>query len=159
MAKPLGDVTTVPTAHADLTGMLPTAAVPVLTVVSAQRYNSHAGTVLVTADYALSSGWGTSPTFTAVRGTDQAAAFTITAKATVGANPTITLTFHDGTWTNAPIVVCGRTEIVAATGSPSTSVSNEFVPTSVTATQIVFTFNGTPVANSTYGCSFICMGT
>jgi hypothetical protein len=117
-------------------------------------------TALVTADYVLSAGWGTSPTFTAVRGTDQGATFTVTAKATVGANPTVTLTFKNGAWANsAPIVICGRTEIVAATGAPATAVSNEFVPTTVSTTQIIFTFNGTPVANSTYGCSFICLGT
>ena len=126
---------------------------------SVKRIDAHQGTTLVTADYVLSAGWGTSPVFTAVRGTDQAATFTIQAKATVGANPTVTLTFKNGTWTVAPIVVCGRTELVAATGAPAAAVTNEFVPTTVSATQIVFTFNGTPVANSTYGCSFICMGT
>ena len=126
---------------------------------SVKRLDAHQGTALATADYVLSAGWGTSPTFTAVRGTDAGAAFTITAKATVGANPTVTLTFKNGAWANgAPIVICGRTEIVAATGAPAAAVSNEFVVTSVSTTQAVFTFNGTPVANSTYGCSFICMG-
>lgn len=125
----------------------------------AKRFGAANGTPLVTGDFVLSAGWGTSPTLTIVRGTDQAASITIVAKATVGANPTVTLTFHDGTWTNQPIVVCGRTEIAAATGAPAAAVSNEFVPTTVSATQIVFTFNGTPVANSTYGLSFICMGT
>lgn len=176
-----GDSTTSPKAFADLTGAMtntqfPAGAAPTGTgavvmalspgittpnitgAVTSQRYNAHNGTVLVAADYVLSAGWGTSPVFTAVRGTDQAATFTIQAKVTVGANPTVTLTFKNGTWTTAPIVVCSRTEIVGATGAPSAAVQNEFVPTTVSATQIIFTFNGTPVANSTYGCSFICMG-
>lgn len=176
-----GDSTTLPKAFADLTGALQSTQFPGGTTATgagavvqatnptlagcnntgleqAQRFSAHNGTTLVTADYAVSAGWGTSPVFTAVRGTDQAAAFTIQAKATVGANPTVTLTFKNGTWTTIPIVICGRTEIVAATGAPAAAVSNEFVVTTVSATQIVFTFNGTPVANSTYGCSFICMG-
>jgi hypothetical protein len=139
---------------------VPSSTAPIfLGLLIAKRHSSSAGTTLQASDYTASSGWGTSPTITAVRGTDQAAAMTITAKSTVGANPTITLTFKDGTWTNPPIVVCGRTELVAAAAAPAAAVSNEFVPTSVTATQVVFTFNGTPVANSTYGLSFICMGT
>lgn len=138
---------------------VPSTTAPIFTgPASAQRFSAK-GTTLATGDLVLSSGWGTSPVLTVVRGTDQGAAITIQAKATVGANPTITLTFKNGTWTTAPIVVCGRTELVAATGAPAAAISNEFIPTSVTATQIVFTFNGTPVANSTYGLSFICMGT
>jgi hypothetical protein len=125
----------------------------------AARLTGHNGTALATSDFVLSAGWGTSPVLTVVRGTDMAAAITIQAKATVGANPTVTFTFKNGTWTTIPVVVCGRTELVAATGAPAAAVSNEFVPTTVSATQIVFTFNRTPVANNTYGLSFICMGT
>lgn len=183
-----GDSTTTPKAFSDLTGTLGSGQFPGGTAAtgtgpvvmsasptftgtitlaastntgqeSARRFDAHQGTVLVTADYVVSAGWGTSPVFTAVRGTDNGAAFTIQAKATVGANPTVTLTFKNGVWANGiPIVICGRTEIVAATGAPTAAVSNEFVVTTVSTTQVILTFNGTPVANSTYGCSFICMG-
>lgn len=128
-------------------------------VVSAQRFNAHGGTALASGNIALGSGWGTSPTLTINRGTDQGASIQITAKATVAANPTVTVTFANGTWTNPPIVVACRTDTTAATGSPSASVSNQWAVTSVTATAVILTFNGTPVANSTYGLSFICMGT
>jgi hypothetical protein len=128
-------------------------------VVTAKRYNAHAGTALVAGDFAVSSGWGTSPTITVLRGTDQAAAITVTAKATVGASPTITLTFHDGTWTTVPVIVVSRQDVVAAAAAPGATVTNQWVVTSVSATAVVFTFNGTPVANSTYGLSFIAMGT
>lgn len=147
-------------AGAAVTAQIPVIAAPTYTgPVSSQRYNAHNGTALAAGDFVLSAGWGTSPVLTVVRGTDQAAVITIQAKATVGANPTVTLTFKNGTWTTIPIVVCSRTEIIAVTGAPAAAVQNEFVPTTVSATQIIFTFNGTPVANSTYGCSFICMGT
>ena len=177
-----GDSTTLTKAFSDLTGAMvntqfpagtaPTGSGAVVMAIaptlvgctntgqeSVKRIDAHQGTVLVTADYVVSAGWGTSPVLTAVRGTDNGAAFTVQAKATVAANPIVTLTFKNGAWANgAPIVICGRTEFVAATGAPAAAVSNEFVVTTVSTTQIVFTFNGTPVANSTYGCSFICMG-
>ena len=128
-------------------------------LVQAKRLSAHGGTALAASDYAASSGWGTSPTKTAVVGTDQGATFTITAKATVGASPTITLTFHDGTWTQTPVVVVSRQDVVAAAAAPGATVTNQWVVTSVSATSVVFTFNGTPVANNTYGLSFIAMGT
>jgi hypothetical protein len=134
-------------------------AVQVSGLVKAKRFSGNLGSVLVATDYVASSGWGTSPTKTAVIGTDTAATFTIVAKATVGANPTITLTFHDGTWTNVPVVVVCQVGLQTAAGSPTTVVSNEWVVTSTTATQVVFTFNGTPVANDTYGFSFVAIGT
>ena len=128
-------------------------------VVTAKRYNAHAGTALVASDYTASSGWGTSPIKTAVRGTDQGATFTIAAAAAVGASPTITLTFHDGTWTQIPVIVVSRQDVVAAAAAPGATVTNQWVVTSVSATAVVFTFNGTPVAGNTYGLSFIAMGT
>lgn len=137
MPKPLGDSTTTASSTGDLIGRT---------------------TLCATGDFAMSAGWGTSPVLTVVRGSDVAASITIQAKATVGANPTITYTFKNGAWANAPIVVCCRTDIQAATGAPATNVQNEFVVTSVSTTQVVFTFNGTPVANTTYGLNFICMG-
>src|SRR5882672_544179 len=99
-----GDTTTLPKSFTDLTGTMqstqfPAGAAPngtgavVLSTgpvligctnteqESVKRIDAHQGTVLVTADYVLSAGWGTTPTFTAIRGTDQAATFSIQAKA------------------------------------------------------------------------------
>jgi len=147
------------------TGAVVLAVSPTLTgtltasLISNKRIAAHAGTALIAGDFAASSGWGTSPVISVIQGTDQAGSVTIQAKATTGANPTLTLTFHDGTWTQVPVVVCSRTDTVAATGSPSTTVTNQWHVTSVTATTAVFTFVGQPVANSTYGLTFITMGT
>ena len=126
---------------------------------SVKRLDAHQGTALVAGDFAASSGWGTNPVITVNRGTDQAGSITIQAKATVGASPTITLTFHDGTWTTAPVVIPVRVDVVAAAAAPGATVTNQWVVTSVSATGVVFTFNGTPVANNTYGLDFICIGT
>ena len=146
MGAPLGDSTQFPS-------------IATFTTVQTKRLNVHGGTALVSGNIALSSGWGTSPTLTINRGVDQAASIQITAKATTAANPTVTVTFADGTFTQIPVVVPTRTDITAATGAPSTSVANDWVPTTVSATQVVFTFNGTPVANSVYGLAWIALGT
>lgn len=143
----------------------PTIAAPTLSgtaissgVFQTKRLNIHGATALVAGDIVLSSGWGTSPTLTISRGVDQAAAITITAKATVAANPTVTLTFHDGTFTQIPIVIPARTDVAATAGAPTATVSNEWVVTSISATVVTFTFLGTPVANSVYGLSWIALG-
>jgi hypothetical protein len=170
-----GDATSfsLPQAMSDLSGMVPMGQIPTLNqntsgtsaglsgtpTISVKRVNAHGGTVPTSSSLVASSGWGTSPVITIVGGTDQGLSFTIQAKATVGANPTITYTFKDGTWTTVPVVVACRTDINAATGAPTASVNNDWAVTSVTATAVVFTFNGTPVANTTYGCAFITMGT
>jgi len=146
MGAPLGDSTQFPS-------------IATFTTVQTKRLNVHGGTALVSGNIALSSGWGTSPTLPINRGADQAASIQITAKATTAANPTVTVTFADGTFTQIPVVVPTRTDTTAATGAPSASVTNHWVPTTVSATQVVFTFNGTPVANSVYGLAWIALGT
>lgn len=180
MTKPIGDVTNVWSVAGDVptlnqstsgtaAGLTGTPAITVAGVTCSsvtnsgvaanKRVTAHAGTALTSTDFAASAGWGTTPTITVVQGTDQAGSVTITAKATVGASPTLTLTFHDLTWTQVPVVVCSRTDTAAATGAPTASVTNQWHVTSVTATTVIFTFVGTPVANSTYGLTWVAMGT
>lgn len=115
-----------------------------------KRLGNAFATTLVAGDFALSAGWGNTATVTAVVGTDQAWTITVTANGTgIAANPTVTLTFHDGTWTNAPTAISkmvgGAGTITALTDAP-------------TATTWVITFNGTPVATSTYIISGILIG-
>lgn len=127
--------------------------------ITSKRVDAHQGTALVAADFVASAEWGTSPVLTVVGGTDQAASITIQAKVTTSASPKITLTFHDGTWTNVPVVVAQRTDVVAATAAPGATVTNQWVVTAITATSVEFTFNGQPVANNTYGLAFEVFGT
>lgn len=127
-------------------------------ILQTKRLNIHGGTAISSGNIALSAGWGTSPTLTIVRGTDQAAVIQITAKATVSANPTVTVTFADGTFTQVPVVVPSRSDTVAAAGAPTASVANEWVVTNTTATAVTFTFVGTPVANNIYGLTWIALG-
>lgn len=109
------------------------------------------GTALVNTDFVLSAGWGDGPaTIGTITGSDQAWQGTITASGIgQGANPTITFTFKDGTWTNAPIcsskVNGGTGAILPLTDAP-------------TATTNVITFVGTPVTTLTYQIISICIG-
>ncbi len=114
----------------------------------AQRRYKASGTALVAGDFALSAGWGTTATVTSARGTDQFFELVVTSAGTgQGANPTITHTPKDGTWTTAPVWDCFRQE---RTSQPTVTLSL----TTQTATSLVIQFNGTPIAAETYkiGC-------
>jgi len=114
-----------------------------------KRVKASQGTALGSGDFALSAGWGTGATVTGVTGTDQGWQMTVTAAGTPAANPSVTLTFKDGTWTNAPICV---SKMVGGTGGVTQLTE---APAATTNT---LTFQGTPVAASTYILASVCMG-
>jgi len=108
-----------------------------------KRIKATFGTSLVAGDFALSAGWGTTASVGTITGFDQWMQFTITSAGTgQGASPTATLTFKDGTWTNAPIAVCQRADRANQAGVHFTWTT--------TATTLVLTFGGTPVAAETF---------
>lgn len=111
-------------------------------MVEAGQVLANQGTACTTGELALSSGWGTSPTVTAVHGLGQTCQWTITAEATTGANPTITDTLTNPLPTAT--TVCWAM-MVGGTGS-----STMIAQTTLSATAPVFTFNGTPTAADTY---------
>lgn len=114
------------------------------------RLKATKGNSLVSGDFALSGGWGNTASVGTITGTDQRGQFTVTSNGTgQSANPTITLTFHDGTWTTAPFAC------VQANGG----TGNQSIPTwASTATTLTLTIPITPIAGSTYTFSFIVMG-
>lgn len=101
------------------------------------------GTAEATTDWAASAGWGASATVSAVSGNDSRGTVTVTTNAadTPTANPTVTLTFKDGTWTTAPFAV-------SCMVSSSTGPINVPVTITTTATTLVIQYNGTPTATS-----------
>jgi fibronectin-binding autotransporter adhesin len=109
------------------------------------RFRHNQGTALVSGDFSLSAGWGNTSSISGLSGTDSAFTLTITSGGTgQAANPTITLTFHDGTWTNTPIVCITR-------GDGSTPQTGFWITQAATsATQAVLQFVGTPIAASGY---------
>jgi len=115
-----------------------------------RRYFADTGTALVAGDF-TTAGWQTgSGGLGTITGTDQAFQFTMTATdPNITLNPTVTLTFHDGTWTTAPVFVCSQN---GGTGAQS------FITVVPTATQAVITYLGTPVTTLTYIISCVGMG-
>jgi len=100
----------------------------------------------------LTSGWGTGPSVSAATGFDQGFSFSVTCGTTPGANPVITVTFKDGTWTAAPQYMVSRNDVVAPT--PAT-----FFPTWVeAATTLTITMQGTCTAGNVYKFKAIAMG-
>lgn len=114
-----------------------------------KRLKANYGTALADTDFALHANWGAGAAIATITGTDQGWQGTVTAAGTPGASPTLILTFKDGTWTNAPICI---SKMVGGTGT-ITDLSD-----STTATAHTITFNGTPVAASTYIIASICIG-
>jgi hypothetical protein len=113
---------------------------------SARFYAS--GTNLVAGDFVL-SGWGAGATITAIHGSDMAHRFTITAGTTPSISPTIQLTFHDGAWTNAPVI---HASITDGTGQVSD------IRAARTTTTYTLTYEGLPTGTQTYIIDVICIG-
>lgn len=121
------------------------------------RFEDSNGTPLVAAtDFAFSGGWGSTTTFmtSSLKGSDGAWSGVVKSTGTgQAANPTITLTFHDGMWSAIP--VCS-TKINATTDSPSQLTVA--VTDNPTTTTDVIEFWGTPILNDTYTFSSTCTG-
>lgn len=105
--------------------------------------SSDGGAACTNGELALSAGFGTTAGVTAVAGTGQTCHWTITSNGTgQAANPTITDTLTN-TLPSASTVCEMRME----GGTGTATLINQ---TTLSATAPVFTFNGTPVAASTY---------
>lgn len=119
----------------------------------ASRFKPNQGTVYSGADVAvvLGANWGTIATVSAAKGYDQALQFTVNSSgASIFANPTITITFKDGTWTNAPLA------IAVQNGGGTGDVA--LVTCTTTATTVVITWNGLPVTGKSYVFTVFVMG-
>lgn len=116
-----------------------------------RRLRASNATTHITGDYALSAGWGTSPSVSSVAANDHGGRVTITSgTGTPSTNPTVALTFKDGTWTNPPSCAGLRGDINSPTAS--------WALTSITATVATWTFQGTPAVSTAYILDFICIG-
>jgi hypothetical protein len=106
---------------------------------------------LAAGNITLSGGWGTTASKTVLSGAnDQRGRFTVTSSGTgQSANPTITITFADGAWYQAPLAAIVRN------GGSQLTVPFDWTSTTTT---LVITWRGTPVAAETYTFEFIVMG-
>jgi len=121
------------------------------------RYTTHTASALVAGDFALGAGWGTTGTLVVNQGTDQAFNIKITPGGTgIAASPTVTLTFHNGTWTQVPVFVCTQT---GGTGLVAPITFTNGVATATTLPMIWNAGGAAPVSGNTYIISCVGMGT
>lgn len=105
--------------------------------------NSITGTAVAAGNFALSAGWGTTAAMSGLSGFTRRIRYTITASGTGQlANPTLTYTYPNP-FPLAPI--CSITQ----DGGTQAAVANPFTVGTPTATSVVFTYTGTPVAGNT----------
>lgn len=118
----------------------------------AKRVRASQGSSLVSGDFAFAAGWGSTAALSAITGSDQGFTVTITANGSgIAANPTLTLTFHDGTWTNPPFFVICR-------GDGNGPATGFWIINSISATVLTMQFVGTPVSGSAYIVYAVGMG-
>lgn len=102
-------------------------------------------TACTNGELALSAGWGTTATVTAVVGIGNTCKWTLTSSGTgQAANPTVTDTFVAANVLPIGTMLC---DMRMTGGTGTTTLIDQ---TTVSATVPVFTFGGTPVAASTY---------
>lgn len=113
------------------------------------------GTALATGDFSLSAGWGNTAAKNAANGTDMAGFLTFTAGGGAkNADPTVTLTFKDGTFTTAPTV------IASLRSAPGFADYLPLQVTTISATQVTITYltNGANPSDGVYIISFQTVG-
>ena len=110
------------------------------------RVQHDLGTALGAGDFALSANWGTTASVSSISGTDSRFAITILPTGTgQGTNPTITLTYKDGAWPNAPFPQISDDGSVDGTGG---YFSPAFELTSRTTTTAVWTLRNSITAGA-----------
>ena len=114
------------------------------------RYQSF-GSSLVAGDFVLSAGWGIGATI-AVAGSDQGFVVNITAGSSPSANPTTTLTFHDGAWPFLPVANVQLTGVTGALPSPF------IIGVSCSPTTLAWSAIFTPTATVIYQFTGIVIG-
>jgi hypothetical protein len=117
-----------------------------------KRIRASQGSALVAADVGSLSGFGSTASVSAVSGTDTAGSINITSFGTGQAvNASFVLTFHDGAFPVAPIVIVTRGD-----GNPPTG--GYAVVFNATTTTVTIGFANTPVSGSTYSFNFVVIG-
>jgi len=117
--------------------------------VKGKRFRS-AGTAVDSGDFDISGAWGADRSITGVTGDDVAGTVTVHPQGTgITANPTVKLTFADGSFGTAPTV---QVKLQASTSSPLAAA----ITWVVTATYVQWTYHDTPVDDITF--SWVAIG-
>jgi hypothetical protein len=121
------------------------------TLIDGKRFSVNKGTPLTSSNFAL-SGWGSGATVTvSTTSYDGAGRITVTTGSSPSANPTVTLTFADGTWTT-------NSECPPARGDQSGPAGAYWALVTPTATTALWAFVGTPIATNLYVLDWTCTG-
>lgn len=117
-----------------------------------KRLRTSGGTALVAGDFVLGAGWGTGATVDNVEGSDGMFRFRVVAgSGAFAANPTIAVTFKDGTWTTTPIILCQQT-----VGTTSVGIIEQ---SALSVTAVTFRCRFTPATPSeAFWFSVLVMG-
>jgi hypothetical protein len=119
-------------------------------------------TPVVAADFAVSSGWGTTPTVTVEAGsTDSVGRVSVLAQATTGANPTLVLTHKTAVGNPRD---AGPAKYIVSRGDTSAPTTCFWIVSGTTVdsadskgvneTAVTFQLVGTPTAGQTYVLSY-----
>jgi hypothetical protein len=123
------------------------------TITTSKRFKTAGGTTLASSDFTFTAGWGSTASIGSIVGTDGAFQFVMSSAGTgQTVAPTVTLNFHDGTWTNPP--VCSVSGMTGNASVPSWGICSG----GPAATSVCFQATFTPSAGSAYGASVICSG-
>jgi hypothetical protein len=123
-------------------------------ILQTKRYTVDGGTTLTSGAFTVGAGWGSTASLAITNSTskDSAAVVTITAGGTgIAANPTLVLTFADGTWTNTP--VC------SALNTAGSSVIADLEVSARSATAYTWVYEATPTTANTSEITVLCTGT
>jgi hypothetical protein len=118
--------------------------------VKLKRISVANGTAQTSTNFVLGTQWGTSPSVGSIVGTDQALQFVVTSgtgSPTTGA--TVTITFADGSWGNAPICI----EKNEASGGTLLTLKNV-----TTASTLTLTATTAPAVTTAYTINVLCFG-
>jgi len=109
------------------------------------------GTALTPSSFTLSAGWGSTAAIASVGGTDQWFYGTVTSGgSSIAVNPTLQITFVDGTWTTTPVCYAYHT---GGTGNIA-----DWLVTARSATSYTFQWQSTPASAATYEVTVRCGG-
>lgn len=120
--------------------------------VKGKRLSAPGGTALVAGDIAPGANWGDTAAVSIVSADDSGGTFRVTCGgAGIAPNPSLIISFKDGTWTTAPFAMAVLEGCSVVTDFGAVGVGS-------LATTLTLQYKGTPVNTRFYDFRFVCIG-
>jgi hypothetical protein len=155
---PLSVASTTPVANLSLSGgagtSVTTAALASTGNTTSKRFNVDNATTITSGAFAIGAGWGSTASIAITVATSKDSAYIVTITtggSGIAANPTLQITFVDGTWTNIP--ACRQIQ----TGG--NDIFGDVTVTARSATAYTYQWAGTATSGKTYEFTQTCTGT